>query len=474
MSDALHAIEQLIAGKHFPVLQQTLDLLERQDDPVETTADMALVVGSDPGLTISLLRKANTTPHEHLNHRLTNIEYAIMMYGMNRVRQLARTLPVLEKVAKPEALLQVRYAIGRALLTASMSVEWARMHRDMVPGEVYLAALLHNMGEIALWLYAPAEAGRVQDLVNSGEMGQDEAYYLTLGYTQEALAMSLARRWNMPALMQDALNAANSLHPRVMGILLSHKLSRLRQCGWESAEAMECLDQLAQHINRPPAEVHALVLELTRRWELLFHHSGFVQEVGEGVVCPVPGRHGGATSSICLAPQPRLYQEMANRLNHPESVGLNVEEVLMHVVEGMHDGLGLNRVVFAHLVPELGVLHAHYVVGGEDDPVFAKFNIELARHGLFRWMMTTPKALWINELNRRNVAALLPEEFSHMVGVGTFFAQSVFVNGKPFGVFYADREAPDCELDSLSYKRFQVLATLATKYIEYYRSHHRG
>lgn len=467
-------MEQLIAGKSFPVLQHTLDLLERQDDPVETAADMALVVGCDPGLTVNLLRKANTTPHEHLNHRLTNIEYAIMMYGMNRVRQLARTLPVLEQLVKPEVLPQVRQAIGRAIHTASMAVEWGRMHRDMVPGEVYLAALLHNLGEIGLWIYAPADAARAHALVASGDMGHEEAYYLTLGYTQEALGLSLAKRWNMPALVQDALNAANALHPRVMGILLSYKLSHLRQCGWESADAVACLSQLSQHINRPLDEARALVVELTRRWALQFDHYGFVPELGEGVVCRVAGRNARASSSICLAPQPNLYQALASRLHHPENLTLNVEALLEQVVKGMHDSLGLNRVVFAHLVPELGVLHAHSVVGGDDDPVFAKFNIELARHGLFRWMMTTPKALWINELNRRNVAALLPDEFSHMVGVDTFFAQSVFVNGKPFGVFYADREAPDCQLDSQSYKRFQVLATLATKYIEYYRSHHRS
>lgn len=474
MSEAIHIMEKRIDNKPFPIMRRTQEMLECEDDPVVSIEQMVMVVANDPGLAVNLLRKANTTPHEHLNHRLTNIEYLIMMYGMNRVRQLSRTLPVLENVVKPEILQRIRNSIGRATLCATLSREWAMMRRDMVATEVYLAALLHNVGEIGLWLFAPEETAKVDALASGGNMSRDEAYYLTLGYSQEQLSAELNRKWNMPSLVLDALNSANSLHPRVLGIMLSYQLTHFRDCGWGTEEAKRCIDQLSAHLCRPYDETLAIITELVRRWELLNDHYGIVVPPGEGGSCAIGGGAEGALAApMCITPQPILYAEVAARLGRPEALKMNVEEVLDWVVKSMHDALGLNRVVFAHLMPDLGVLHANYVAGGDDAPEFSRFSIELSRHSLFKWMMTTPKALWINELNRRNVASLLPEEFTRMVGVDTFFVQSVFVKGKPFGIFYADREVTDCQLDAANYKRFQVLANLTVKFIEYYRSHTR-
>lgn len=468
MLDSLEKWERQIGGKTFPILRQTRDLLDSEDLPIDSVAEMAAVVSRDPGLTIALLRKANNTPHEHLNHRLTNIEYAVMMYGMGRVQTMARQLPIVEEVAAPGALRSILHAIGRATHTAYLAQEWAHLYRDMVPAEVYLAALLHNIGEIGLWLFAPQEAQKIADMVtNNHHMTADEAHYLTMGFTQDKLSLALARMWNMPALVQDALQPASALHARVLGVLLAAQLAHMRETDWRSDELEKTLDHLSRYVHLTRDEVFKRAKDLTRQWEFLSQPYGTVAPVHNDVVDEVT--EGGRSVAICIAPQAQLLTEVLEQLGHPDQNGLNVEESLELAVKTMHDGIGMNRVVFAHLVPELGTLTAKYVAGADHDPRFRDFDIDLNRHKLFRWLMSQRHGIWVNELNRKNVIGLIPEEFNQMVGVETFYAQSIFVADKPFGLFYADRQGVDCRLDSGSFQRFQALASLAETCVSYRR-----
>ena len=52
-------------------------------------------------------------------------------------------------------------------------------------------------------------------------------------------------------------------------------------------------------------------------------------------------------------------------------------------------------------------------------------------------------------------------EVQKIIGVGEFFAMSVFVHGKPVGLFYADREYGECSLDEHSYIEFKKLCVRA-------------
>ena len=48
-----------------------------------------------------------------------------------------------------------------------------------------------------------------------------------------------------------------------------------------------------------------------------------------------------------------------------------------------------------------------------------------------------------------------------VIGEGEFFAMSLFVHGKPVGLFYADRKHGECSLDDHSYLEFKKLCVLA-------------
>ncbi|KPK38959.1 MAG: hypothetical protein AMJ69_07010 [Gammaproteobacteria bacterium SG8_47] len=132
-------------------------------------------------------------------------------------------------------------------------------------------------------------------------------------------------------------------------------------------------------------------------------------------------------------------------------------------MKGMHDGVGLNRVVFAVLSSDRQSLTARSIVGAENDPVFNRFAMRLNPPNLFTRLLEKQQAIWVNDDTRAKVWPLLPVEFRKLIATNTFFAMSLFINDKPIGMFYADRHSDACQLDETSYNQFKQLVTLVSR-----------
>jgi hypothetical protein len=82
---------------------------------------------------------------------------------------------------------------------------------------------------------------------------------------------------------------------------------------------------------------------------------------------------------------------------------------------------------------------------------------------LFNRLMEKMQGVWLNEKNRQALDPMIPEKVWELIGHGEFFAMSVFVNGKPVGLFYADRKRGACELNEQGYLEFKQLCLVAAK-----------
>jgi hypothetical protein len=147
-------------------------------------------------------------------------------------------------------------------------------------------------------------------------------------------------------------------------------------------------------------------------------------------------------------------------LNQPEE-SLPLKEVIRLVLEGMHDGLGLNRVVFAGLTPNKDQLRASYMLGSDNDTAFKQFAVDLSGHNLFARLMEKQQSLWLDDNNRKKFFQIVPINFHKLINNDSFFVMSLYVRDKPVGLFYADRHSRNCRLDGESYKRFKQLVTMA-------------
>ena len=167
-------------------------------------------------------------------------------------------------------------------------------------------------------------------------------------------------------------------------------------------------------------------------------------------------------ADFCLMPQRRVLLRVMKSLTQTEE-SLSLKKVLALTMEGMHEGLGLNRVVFAMLTPDKGQLRARSILGSDNDPLFNRFVIDLESHNLFTRLLEKPQSLWLDENNRGKFFPLIPIGFHKLIRNDSFLVMSLFVRNKPVGIFYADRHTNACRLDAESYKRFKQLVAQASQ-----------
>lgn len=477
MNEALAAWLKQLDQSCLPALQANTEQLKQL--AANENADIGQLVElieSDPGLTLRLMRYINNLRHKHLRSEISTVRHALMMLGLTHVQQIPENVPALEEL---EEDLQQRllHHFNRSFHAAWQARDWAHQNRDMVSDELYMAALLHNLGEILMDLNAPKEMDRVRELMREKKMEADEAEYVVFGFSLDQLTVELAKLWCLPSILIDSLHSENAQHNRVLNVMLAAQIAEHAERGWYSRSTGEILEQIADFMLADVATVATLVhrnaVEAAREsMQFKAQHPAATllypvemeadaDETEAKASAPSStteerAEESGSAADFCLTPQRHVLVSIMKQLAAAES-DMPLKKVIELALEGMHEGLGLNRVVFAMLTPDKGQLRARSIVGSDNDPQFSRFVIDLNNHNLFVRLLEKPQSLWLQEENRGKFFPLIPIQFHKLIRNDSFFIMSLFVRNKPVGIFYADRHTSACRLDEKSYKQFKHL-----------------
>lgn len=455
-----------LEGVVLPALSESAGILapltEQDDSPLSL---LASVIENDLGLTVALLRKVNGLRHRRLGTEITTTEHALLMLGLTQLRIIAPAVPSIDKtVADPSIRERLEALYARAAHAALQAADWAVLRNDIEPGEVGLAAALHNLGEMALWLHAPEKMRQYERLLGDKEGSIQECQYLVFGFSLDELAARLAERWRLPTFVDTGLQAENALNPRVLCVLLANQLVRQVEHGWYTAAVTLTIEEIANYLridfSAAVGRIHQNALLAARRQGCPKVLPAAARLLYPSQPEAAPGKAVAQGSELSLPPQPAIYRRALHDL---ENSVRDVTSILSTALEGMHDGIGLHRVVFAALSRDRRQLKARHIVGAESDPHFDLFAIDMEGNHLFSQMMKKPQALWLNEVNRERYLPLIPTAFQALVQTENFFALSVFFGEKPIGLFYADRHNSPQPPDATAYHQFKQLAMAATK-----------
>jgi HD-like signal output (HDOD) protein len=465
MQSALREWLIRIKDKPIPVLARTADQLRKlnasDDAPVQQIVE---VVEQDPGLTVQLLRFCNDKQGQRLQREVASVQQAIMLVGTRKLNEMAMKLPLLHKSLQEPARSQVLRTFCRAYHAGMQAVQWARQRRDMTPDEVFAASQLHFLGEFVLAMHAPDKLLETFRMRREKNIASEEAQYLILGFTLDELSLAIAEAWHLPGLVMEALRAENANHPRGFGIMLAVQLARHAAIDWYSSKTNTLLKQAAEWLNVPldklVTQTHQLAVDIAQH----DHYQGVLQAAAlliqdrpalQTAVGEKPAAKTESHAAVCLMPQVNLLVDILNQLKQALVLKKDTDEIVRIVLQGMHDGVGLNRVVFAKLDADRRYLRASAIVGAENDPVFNRFSIKLNTPHLFVRLLDKSQAVCINDENRDQYWRMVPVEFQKLIGTNSFTAMSVFANGELFGMVYADRHTSDCQLDNVSYNYFK-------------------
>ena len=457
----------------IPVLAHTIKTLSKRCNEDVPILDLVELVETDPGLTVQLIRTCSLSSQGSLRSEVTSVQQALMMLGIEQLKKLPEKLPTVESTLKGSAKQHLLRTFSIANHAARQSTVWARQRRDMMPDEVTAATLLHFIGEMLISIHAPNLVDDIYKMRNEEHIPSDEAQYIVLGFTFDQLSLVIAERWHLPSLLVEALHAENANHPRAYSIMLAVQLARHAAINWYSSKMRTLLDETAEWLDKPISvlikETHQLAVAVARDTEfynitpaaallLADNHETEAQEN--------PAQPGGSTNShtgICLIPQIAVMKDIVNKLKSLPSDTKDLRDIINITMEGLHDGVGLNRVVFAIYEKTVNTLTAYSIAGADNDPLFGQFNVNMDQQNLFTYMSGKIQAVWINDTNYEQYAALIPEQLSKITLTNNFFCMSVVLQKRLYGLFYADRHTTDCHLDKNAYNFFKAICMQAVQ-----------
>lgn len=475
------------------------------------------IILKDPGLALHTLNQLQAGSNNNLRTEISSMAQAAMMLGEDRAKRLTMGHPQLERSLTGYAKKGYIRTACRAFHAAFQAWDWAHIKNDHAPDEILLATLLHDVAEMALWVAAPEKMHQFRKLMLKDGLPTDEAQYIAFGESLEHFSREIATHWHLPGLVNDALRPENANLPRVRCVMLAVQLARSAERGWYWEKTERVMPQIAEYLNAPLDEiiphVHKNAVRAAR--EAPFYNARHAASLlpmlpgGEHLILedefpeaeaeieatknasPTPITDVSATNTktapqadtaatpaktsdtkvvadaepsaqVCLTPQFDIFKQALLSL-HQGLGKMNLSELLRKTVHGMHDGIGLNRVVFFMLTPHKDKLVSRYMVGSDNDPMFSRFEIVLDKPHLFSRLMEKQVSLWMNDDNRAKFWPLMPEATKALIKTNSFFAMSICVNGKPMGLFYADRRSLECKLDEQAYKQFRQMCNFAAK-----------
>lgn len=263
-TDKLGARIAFLTQADIPVLKQTareLDTL-REDVNKLSARNVANAISADPMLTVKLLRYLQQHKRRSQTSEVVQIEQALLMLGVETFYNKVPPAPLVQDALKgqTEALVHLLHVVHRSHRAAEYAFDWAVRLNDLHYEEVRIAALLHDLAEMLMWIYAPAEMLKIrtmqkQDKTLRSKAAQEQVF----GFNLHDLQKSLVKEWNLPQLLLTLMDDENASKIRVRNVVLAVNLARHSANGWDDAALPDDYKDLGELLRIPATDAMALV-----------------------------------------------------------------------------------------------------------------------------------------------------------------------------------------------------------------------
>ncbi|MEA5098376.1 MAG: HDOD domain-containing protein [Burkholderiaceae bacterium] len=248
---------EYIGSQQIPVLRQTVRSLDEARMHAESVngREVANIVMRDPLMVVRVLAYVRPFQTKRQLKEIATIDQAIMMIGVEPFFQHFKTPVIVEDILKPhpQALIGLLFIIRRAQRAARFAYDWAVWRRSPNVEEIYTSALLYDLAEILMWVFAPQESARIVAMQKADStLRSVVAQQNIFGFRFSDLQQMLCKTWQLPELLLSQFNPELKDKPNFLNVSLAVDLARHSARGWDNTALPDdyaAIEQLL-HINR--------------------------------------------------------------------------------------------------------------------------------------------------------------------------------------------------------------------------------
>ncbi len=471
MTEPINAWVARLSNEPLPVMRRTLtrvrDLLNKT-----STSHTALkeAIEFDPGFSLHIFRLFNRLPNRP-KEPVSKLGNAISLLGTGKIEQALKELPALEDRLQGPPRRNLLDCYSRAAHASIYASELTLRLNFRETESLANAALLHDIGEMALWNAAPEVMQQIQQFMKQGDDREDAALQ-ALGFTLEELNRTLGGSWQLPELTQESQGLYNSFQAQPLTVMLACAVARDSAQSWNSQQILDHLELLAEFLEisqeQAQAQLHqAAVLAARKLLVLPLPLPAFRLAYAAGTIASQRNKQTEAESKPAIVQPPAaakagisqrpLNTEKPQSAKAPAAPHNPLHECLTRTIDEMRNHHGLDNVMFAMLSTDRQMLSARFVAADQNQSKLKEFKASLQQPTLFSILMKKPQALWLNPGNLEKYRQMIPESINQMLCGKGFLVMSIFIKNKPVGLFYADGGCSNKPLSGDQYHNFKAL-----------------
>lgn len=225
----------------MPSLSTTVTkVLEICNQPTTSPNDLNRVISLDPVLTGQVLKLINSAYYS-LPNQITSLTRAIIMLGINTVKNLALSTAILGSVGKEgmeclsmDKFLAHSICVGVTAKSMAGLADIPLAHRE----EFFVAGLLHDLGKIPLSNCFPDDYRKVIELCHMQRCSLVRAEAMIFGFDHRTTGRIIARKWQLNDNMIETFwhhhapqKATEANKPLVQTVALANLYANLFEIG---------------------------------------------------------------------------------------------------------------------------------------------------------------------------------------------------------------------------------------------------
>ena len=476
-------------SSEFPAFSANIrELLLIMENPNYSVYDLSRIILRDFSVTTQILKMVNSVAYRSYLHQVHTISNAVMLLGSNSIRDLVVGLKLFENFRKSRHLVHLKKLVLLSLFTAMCAHELAQEQGRFPVEEVFLTALLANIGEIiTAYYFADEYHHEILNLVAEKNLTKSEAAKEVLQISMEELGLAIIEEWNLPETVLYRLANFNEISEDDHSPEAS--LRRLIKCAHHLSRRLQDSDLSLEEWRKQgqkfftslgftsEAVADNLKASMKRFQEVADILSLDLKKLGLPVAATAQKREAVRKEQEAAGPAGRrsekdqppaegeapgqekisfLYQVL-EEISQSIASGAPINQIIMMVLEGIYRGLKLDRVAFCLVDPKRTWVSARFGLGEKVEELLPLLKAPMhSRNNAMVLSLENQKEILANPNSRSLDRDYMGEAFWNASQTQTFLVIPIIVDKKPIGVIYVDRLKPRVPISESDCQRIRT------------------
>jgi len=481
LSDEIHGLAQWTArlnNAELPAMAVVVhDLLRLSQSQTASVRQLAEVLLRDASLTSKVLRVSNSVYCNPGREVIKTISRAVVVIGFDQVRMIGLSVSLLDGLLKDSPREQLQSLLARSFHGAMQARNLANYRALAEKEEIFIATLLRHLGEMAFWSHGGKQADQLADALAVPGVDRDKTVKRVVGASFDQLTFGLLKTWNMGEIGQLVKASHTSSGPDARAVPLGSSIAEAAREGWASEAMQALLDPVAELTGTTPEEAMQQILAST---DEAIRVAGTCSNANLAAWIPrtddlpldlsellqmdaVPAQSArSAVQEPLLQPNLEMLKLSVQNMVLMSKSPINVENTLNGVINGLHLGAGLERVMLAVLADNQTRFRARRVAGKGTQGWTQDFDLPCgsAQPHIFSYTLENNEVLWMGTPATSSLLDLVTPDIAGWLGNGPFFIAPVIAGNRRIGVLYGDMRLSGRALSSAQFSAFKRLTDL--------------